>query len=255
MRWIKIIRLALHINTGLILTIFQLGIKRLEADHPVYLGNVQWWFEKLCRLLNIDIVEHGKPLDAVSLLAANHISWLDIPVLGSVVNPSFLSKDEVRRWPVIGWLAEKAGTLFIRRGNREAADDAKTDMLRRLKGQDGTAARHVLFFPEGTTSDGTRIKPFKGRLFKAAIEANIPVQPILLVFPDEEHGFNTAIPFTGNQNLIVNVLNIMKRNYHRADVYWLEPITDLQHYTPRELARKCEALLQERFSRLSPAKP
>lgn len=251
MRVFKLSIILFYIYLGLVLTVFMLGVRRLSPDHPKFKGIVQWWYEKLCQIMKIKVTVHGRPMEGITLYAVNHISWLDIPVLGSVANPSFLSKAEVRKWPLIGWLAEKVGTLFIERGCKEAASSAKQAMLDRLTGQDGKPPRSVLFFPEGTTSDGRQILRFKARLFDVAIEEGIPVQPILLIFPDPEHGVNQSIPFTGNQNLLTNVMDVLKRNDHHAEVHFLEPIMDTQNYTPKELAKKSEVMVQEAFDRVT----
>ena len=106
------------------------------------------------------------------LWVSNHVSWTDIPVLGMLAPLSFLSKAEVRTWPVAGWLAHKAGTLFIRRGGGDS------QLLRRQISQHLQQQCPLLIFPEGTTTDGRSLRTFHGRLLASAIDSEVPLQPV-----------------------------------------------------------------------------
>jgi 1-acyl-sn-glycerol-3-phosphate acyltransferase len=100
------------------------------------------------------------------LLVANHISFVDIFLINALLPSSFVAKGDVARWPLIGWLARRNGTVFIERGNRKAAQQAREHLLAALgKGQ------RLAIFPEGTTTAGDRVLPFHGALFQAAIDA------------------------------------------------------------------------------------
>ena len=108
-------------------------------------------FRWACRCLGLRIRQHGAPCQDNALLVCNHISWSDIPVLGSLQPIRFLSKAEVSRWPLIGWLARQAGTLFIVRGGGQARK------VRRQIADTLSAGETVLVFPEGTTSAGLTV--------------------------------------------------------------------------------------------------
>jgi len=131
------------------------------------------WSRRLLRALGIDLRISGAT--AEGLLVANHVSFLDIFVINAVAPAAFVSKDDVRGWPLIGWLAARTDTIFLERGSRAAAQRARAELLRRLQ-----AGQRVAVFPEGTTTIGDRVLPFHGALFQAAIDAGTPVTPLAL---------------------------------------------------------------------------
>ena len=110
-----------HVLWGVLLTAIFAGVLRMSVTQPFYQGLVQAWLRRLTRIMGVRVKVSGTPASAGALLVANHITWLDIPLLGGVLPVRFLSKQEVRHWPAVGWLAVKAGTLFITRGKAGAA--------------------------------------------------------------------------------------------------------------------------------------
>ncbi len=119
----------------------------------------------------------GEPLDRNVLFLANHISWLDILALGGATGAAFVSKDDVAGWPLVGWLAREAGTIFIHRQSR-AAVRGQADALSEALGE----GRPVALFPEGTTGKGDALLPFRASLL-AAVEraaAGLMVQPVAI---------------------------------------------------------------------------
>ncbi len=167
------------------------------------------------------------------MLVSNHVSWLDIPVLAAVVNPAFLSKAEIRRWPIVGWLAEKAGTLFIERGLHGQAHVAARAMAARL-----ASGRSVLIFPEGTTTDGTQVRRFHGRLLAAAIRAEVGVYPVTLCYRGDA-GIDTRLAFTERQGAFSVLWEVMgRREPVVVDVRFLESLDPGQ--TRSELARQSQ---------------
>ena len=132
------------------------------------------------RTIGIAYRREGRPLDGTVVLVANHVSWLDIFALNAAAPLYFVSKAEVAGWPGIGWLARATGTVFIRRERREARAHVAL-LAARLR-----AGHRLLFFPEGTSTDGQRVLPFKPTLFAAILEAgagrDLAVQPVTLVY-------------------------------------------------------------------------
>ena len=130
------------------------------------------------RILRLELRVHGTPLQGQGAVVANHSSWLDIFVLNAVKRVYFVSKAEVAGWPGIGWLAQATGTVFIRRARAEAA--AQTQVFHERL----SAGHKLLFFPEGTSSDGQRVLPFKSSLFAAffapGLRETLSVQPVSL---------------------------------------------------------------------------
>lgn len=133
-----------------------------------------------CAILGLKRQVHGTPMTAPGAFVSNHISWLDIFVLNATGPIYFVAKSEVRGWPGIGWLARGTGTVFVER--RRGAARAQTVLFRdRL-----TAGHRLMIFPEGTTTDGLRVLPFKttlfGAFFSAYLPADIAVQPVSLIY-------------------------------------------------------------------------
>lgn len=130
------------------------------------------------------------------LLVANHISWLDVFAINAAAPTTFIAKDDVRRWPVIGWLSAQVGTLFLERGSRSAAQRAREHLVEELRG-----GGRVGVFPEGTTSDGDRVLPFHGALFQSAIDAGVAVTPVLLRYTDRAGHPSTVAAYVGDTTL------------------------------------------------------
>jgi 1-acyl-sn-glycerol-3-phosphate acyltransferase len=151
---------------------------------------IQAWALVLLARLAIKLIVIGKPPTCGPvLLAANHISWLDIVVMHATRHCRFVSKADVLHWPLIGTLASGAGTLFIERESRRDAMRVVHHMAERLNAGDILA-----IFPEGTTSNGMDLLPFHANLFQAAIAANAPALPVALRFADAISGERSLAP-------------------------------------------------------------
>src|SRR3954467_5067992 len=156
----RFLRALLHALAGwfTILVLFP------RMDTQAQQARVQAWAHRMLELLGIQLRLHGQPpLHGPLLLAANHVSWLDILVLHAARHCRFVSKSEVRHWPLIGTLATGAGTLYIERQSRRDALRGVPQMAGSLNAGDVLAV-----FPEGTTSDGIDLLPFHANLIQAA---------------------------------------------------------------------------------------
>lgn len=166
-------------------------------------------FARLCfsgasRCLGLRISARGHFSDRPVLYVCNHISWSDIPVLGGMVPLRFLSKAEVGRWPVIGWLAEQAGTLFIQRGSGKAGHTRQE--IAHTLGQ----GQSVLVFPEGTTTPGITVLPFHGRLLHAAADAGVDIQPVSIGYVRDGRPDHLA-PFIGDDEFQHHLVRMLRR--------------------------------------------
>ncbi len=134
------------------------------------------FYRLACRVMGIVVDVHGSMNDGQTVWVANHVSYLDIMAIGSVAQCSFVAKDEVRGWPILGSLARLWGTVFISRTSRRAADVGKS-----LESALATG-RSLVVFPEGTTSDGSAVLPFKSSLFEIFVAgpaaSRITLQPL-----------------------------------------------------------------------------
>lgn len=190
----------------------------------------QWWYARLLQIMNVKVRLHQAPDQMRGLIAANHISWLDIPVLGSVLPTYFLAKAEVGRIPVIGWLARRGGTLFIHRGKSQHAE-VLTLMQALL--QEGGGDRYLTFFPEATTGPGNRLRPFHPRLFAAAIETGLPVVPVAIGYSSDDPA-NPTVAY-GNESMASNIWRVLGERQITVEVNAL-PALASENATRRQLA-------------------
>jgi 1-acyl-sn-glycerol-3-phosphate acyltransferase len=160
---------------------------------------IQAWARTMLARLAIKLIVSGAPpKSGPTLLAANHISWLDIVAMHAARHCRFVSKADVQHWPIVGSLATGAGTLYIERESRRDAMRVVHHMAERLQAGDILAV-----FPEGTTGDGTDLLPFHANLLQAAISAHAPIQPVALSFLDEASGTPSFAPcYIGDDTLM-----------------------------------------------------
>ena len=162
-------------------------------------ATVQAWARRMLQILGIPLQVEGRPpVHGPVLLVANHISWLDILVMHAARHCRFVSKSDVKHWPLIGTLATGGGTLYIEREKRRDAMRVVHHMAESLK-----SGEIVAVFPEGTTGDGVSLLPFHGNLIQAAISADVPVQPVGLRFVDRRTGEDSDGPlYLGDDTLL-----------------------------------------------------
>lgn len=190
----RLLRVAAHVVAGLWSVAWR--FPRLSADQQGM--QVQAWSVALLRHLGIALQVRGQPpLGGPVLLVANHLSWLDIPVLHAARHCRFVSKSDVQAWPLIGTLATAAGTLYIQRSVRRDALRVVQQMAIALR------ERAVLaVFPEGTTGDGGALLPFHANLLQAALTVGAPVLPVGLRYVDRATGAASPAPsYVGDDSL------------------------------------------------------
>lgn len=192
---------------------------------------VCWWYRQLTPMLGLKVQAQGLPANQ-ALLVSNHISWLDVPVLGSLAPMTFLSKAEVRQWPIIGWMSAQIGTLFIKRGGHQTSEliDHITATVREQQ--------PVVIFPEGTTSDGHLLRRFHPRLLAAAQQPHIDVQPVAIRYGTNTNPDPTA-PFIDDDTLIAHLWHILCQSQIEVEVRFLEAIVTAD-IDRRTLASACE---------------
>ncbi len=190
----KLARALLHIVVGFV-TILLVFPRLPQAQREI---RIQVWSLEMLGLIAIKLIVKGQPVsNGPMLLVANHISWLDITSLHAARFCRFVSKADIKKWPVIGTLATGVGTVFIERESRRDAMRVVHHMTERLRAGDV-----IGIFPEGTTSDGRSLLPFHANLFEAAIAAGAPVQPVALDFVDQVTGQRSFAPcYVGDDTL------------------------------------------------------
>ncbi|MBU3056611.1 lysophospholipid acyltransferase family protein [Pseudomonas indica] len=218
--YLRIARLLAVIGLGLVLAGWVSLLERLRRHDlmPLRQRLTRWFLARLAAALPFRVSVHGQLPDRPMLWVGNHVSWTDIPLLGALAPLSFLSKAEVRAWPLAGWLAHKAGTLFIRRGSGDS------NLVNRQLARHLHQKRHLAIFPEGTTTDGSRVRTFHGRLLASAIEAGVALQPVAIGYRHGAGRDTEVAPFIGDDDLPSHLLRLLKADLIEVDIHLLEPI-------------------------------
>lgn len=217
------------------------------------------WSQQLLRILDIRLHVHGHtPREGTHgvLFVANHISWVDIFALNAVHPVHFIAKSDIRSWPLLGWLADKSGTLFIERARRQDTGRVARTATRAL--DDG----HCLcFFPEGTTTDGSHMLPFKTGLLQPALDAEAVIWPVAICYPletqGEKQGINTAMAYWGDISMWQSLTAILAQRHAVAELHFGAPIRHWQQ-DRRTLAvhlREIISSLQHPQAHAAPASP
>jgi 1-acyl-sn-glycerol-3-phosphate acyltransferase len=179
-----------------------LTVRRLSAATPPAHreAQIQRWACAVLQALGIQVRLQGA-IQPGLLLVANHVSWLDVIVLHSLCPQArFVAKADVLRWPVIGRLALGAGTLFVQRDRPRLAARVVSEVASVL-GSGGT----VMVFPEGTTTDGVAVLPFRSSLLQAAFAGNGTAQPIALRYAEGTHAISPSVRYLGDDSLVQSI--------------------------------------------------
>ena len=209
------------------------------------------WSRRLLAICNVRVeaAPGAAPLEH-ALFVANHISWLDIFVINSLYPCRFVAKSEIRAWPVLGWLAAAAGTVFIARGNRRELRHIFKGIVTVL-GQ----GERVAFFPEGTVAQQGTVLPFHANLFEAAIDARVAVQPCALAYLDEAGNWHRGVDYTGDVSFGDSIVTILQGPQVRARLACLAPLAGAGAHR-RELAQAAHDAIQAALAPAAmPAEP
>lgn len=200
-----------------------------RLDHRL----IRWWSRAMVRIFGMRVVRIGRPLPGGVLFVANHVSWIDIEVLHAVRHMGFVAKSEISRWPLIGWLARRGGTMYHRRGDNDSLNGVLHQMVARLR--DGLA---VGVFPEGGTGSGAAVKVFHARIFQAAVTAPATVQPVALKFGTGGSA-QTVVAFRPGENFLANFLRLLGEPSRQVEVHFLEPVASDGGDGRRRMAETC----------------
>lgn len=200
--------MAFHLHRRVTLAVGALAVSLPGHGLHRLVGRPSPWVRRFLglsgRAFGLDVRISGTPLADHVLYVANHISWLDILALGGATGAAFVSKDDVARWPVVGWLARQGGTIFVSRSNRRAVGGQAAALAGAL-----AAGRPAALFPEGTTGDGRALLPFRASLLAALDLAPgmIAVQPVAI-----DYGASTGlIAWADNEDAGANARRILSR--------------------------------------------
>ncbi|TPW28332.1 lyso-ornithine lipid O-acyltransferase [Pararhizobium mangrovi] len=249
--WIRIGLVVLVLaTTTLVLLPIQLVAIRFEL--PVRRRLPRWWHRVARRAIGVRVHLHGLPAKGRPLLlASNHVSWLDITVLGSVADVAYIAKSEVRNWPIFGLFARLQRSVFIERSDKRGTGRQISDVAQRLK-----AGEIVVLFAEGTTSDGNAVLDFKSSLFGAA-SATLPfaeegvvlVQPVAIAYT-RVHGMamgryhRTLAAWPGDVEMIPSLLGVLREGAIDVDVSFGAPVRFTEESRRKTVAREAETAVR-----------
>lgn len=198
--------------------------------------HIQTWSRQLIKLFNLKlnvINAHYLPKSGGYLIAANHISWIDIASIHSFLPCRFVAKSEVASWPVFGWMAKQTGTLFIRRDNKRHGKEVAKQL------EDLLPKEPICIFPEGTSTAGDRVLPFKTNLFESAAQTQVPTVPMAIRYRNAHQEYSDATAFIGDMTLIDSIAKILRAKTITVELIFApSPATDLDR---KDLAEYCEA--------------
>lgn len=213
--------LLLHVLVGLPITLLminplcaKLSLRGERLDHWA----VRMWSIGLVRTFGFRVRRYGTPLPGAVMFVANHVSWIDITLLHSQRWMGFVAKAEIERWPLIGWLASRGGTIYHHRGNNDSLHGVMHQMVQRL--ERGLA---VGVFPEGRTTDGAAIGVFHARIFQPAVLAGVPAQPVALKYGAKGCA-QTQVAFARGESFMGNFLRLLGDPARVVEVHFLEPV-------------------------------
>ena len=205
-----------------------------------------------CWILGLRRSVTGQVAAGEGAFVANHSSWLDIFVLNASARLYFVAKAEVHGWAGIGWLARGTGTLFISRDRREAAEQARA-MENRL-----IAGHKLMFFPEGTSTDGRQVLPFRSTLFQAffseRLRGEMQVQPISVVYHAPKGADAAFYGWWGDMEFAPNLLKVLGAKHGgRVDVVFHPALKVRDFFGRKELAKAAQDAVRDGFTdRVSP---
>ena len=170
---------------------------------------------QLAWLFGVRVTLKGTPVNGPVLIAANHISWLDIPTLHSGCAMGFVGKAEIDEWPVFNYIARVGGTIFHQRGCQDSAADVMLAMEQRLQ-----QGRAVAIFPEGGIKPGSSVRVFHARMFRSAVEVECPVQPVMIRYMSDGRR-DDDFSFRPGESMLKNIGRVLARRGVTAEVHYL----------------------------------
>ena len=234
-RVIKYPLIILLLTIGLFIAVVLFPVMSLRFRGRI----ASFWHRSLLLILRVRVIpEERMFLRDCRFMVGNHVSWLDIPVLSSMGSVRFLSKSEVRSWPVIGFLSHMTGTVFINRSSRSALRDVNQEIG--LIAQSGGS---VFVFPEGTTTRGTGTQPFHASVFQAAIDSHVNVNPVLIQYLDLSGAVTQLAAYVDDMSLLTSLDHIICSPGLRVRLVVFDAL-EFKNQSRQQLAERSRDLIQ-----------
>ncbi|MDE2429008.1 MAG: 1-acyl-sn-glycerol-3-phosphate acyltransferase [Burkholderiales bacterium] len=229
-------RVFLHLLTGMLICAVIFPFSAAPTRERL----IRRWSNQLLTICTVDVafIDHSNgEIAERALIVSNHVSWLDIFVINTLHPCHFVAKSDIRSWPLIGWLCEKAGTIFLARGKQREVRRIYEGLVHEI--QEG---KRIAFFPEGTTAAQGTVLAFHANLFEAAIEARVPVQPYVVRYVDQQGRFHPAADFIGDMTFVESMRTILKASRMTAELIRL-PAIQTEGAHRRQLAQEARAVV------------
>lgn len=210
------IRIWCHVIAGLMTLSFLFPFANQEIKNK----HIQNWSKKLLGIFGIELrVKNPEILPRTPyLLASNHISWMDIHAINAFKPVRFVAKSDVEGWPIFGWMAKQLGTVFIKRDNSRHGKQVANEVAGVLETQ------AVCIFPEGTSTIGESVLPFKPNLFESAVIAGAPVYSLAISYKSSLTGKNSdVVAFVGEMGLLESMAQILRDRQQIVELVFLAP--------------------------------
>ncbi len=214
-----------------------------ETPRDILPKYIQAFCRKMVNSFGVEVVQVQSVPQTHGLWVSNHVSWLDIPVVGSVAPVFFLSKAEIGEWFIFGKLAKAGGTLFIKRGSgdTDGVTHQIADFLR--------SGSSVVFFPEATTTDGKQIKKIHGKLLQASMDTGLPICPVVIAYVNEDGTLSDDCAYYGKRTMADSLRRVADSSGVTAYVLPLEPILP-QNKTRSELTESLQKAMEDGLAKL-----
>ena len=250
--YLTVITRGLRLTGKLIHGLILVGIVFPRIRPALRAAVIGQWCREALEILAIRLTMHGDiPPSTVRsvLFVANQVSWLDFLAVNACRPVRFVVKAEVRRWPVIGWLAAKIGTLFLRRTtSRETGRLAARMRSMLLRG------RCLTVFPDGTATTGVSVASFHNDLFESAIAAGSPVWPVAIQYRNTDGTPARSVAFVGEQSWFGSILTVLKQPATEACLGFAQPIESTGQ-DRRTLAARCRAAIERQLADQGTTRP
>jgi 1-acyl-sn-glycerol-3-phosphate acyltransferase len=215
-----------HIFYGVVILVFVFPSSSSKNKH----AHIHKWSLRLLKILGVQlkVINPSVLPNSSCLLVSNHISWLDIHAINAFKPIRFVAKSEVESWPIFGWMAKQLGTIFIQRGNSRNAAQVVNKMAHILQSDS------ICIFPEGTSTEGRSVKPFKTNLFESAVVSEVSVYTVAIQYFDQNTGLRSEVPaFVGDMGLLESMAKILKHHHLRVELTFM-PLSELIEGFPKD---------------------
>jgi 1-acyl-sn-glycerol-3-phosphate acyltransferase len=219
-RTMRVIVRGFGLVWGIVCCLAEYFVRRLRGplSEQTRIEVLHRWSRRTLPRMGIAIAVAGSPI-AAGLIASNHLSYLDILVYSAIAPCAFVSKREVRSWPAVGWIATLAGTIYLDRSRRSETHTIQPEIQSAL----GVGLR-LFLFPEGTSSDGSRVLPFHSSLFQPAVDLQAPVSAAHIAYTIPDGNSGTEACYWGTMRLFPHLINLLGKHSVTAKVNFSQSI-------------------------------